>query len=136
MVGVSNLTGPETEKKPGAGLLVTVFLTAAVLLYPLAFGPSVWLVSREHVDGNVVERAFRPILWAAVRGPKPVKAAINWWADVGIESNCAVRFAAIPSDDGDIVIYFGRLPFGVGTDMGIGPVVGRQLGELHSSSSP
>src|SRR5262249_46227284 len=57
-----------TERKPGVAFLVTVVVLAAVPLYPLSFGPSVWLASRGHVDGNVIERAFRPILWAAVRG--------------------------------------------------------------------
>jgi len=43
-----------TERKPGAGFFVAVVCSAALLLYPLAFGPSVWLASRERVGGNVV----------------------------------------------------------------------------------
>jgi hypothetical protein len=125
-----------TGRKPGAAFLVTVVVSAAVPLYPLTFGPAVWLVSREHVDGNIVERAFRPILWAAVRGPKPLMAAINWWANIGIPSDCGAEFTAISEDDGDVLIFFGRLPFGVGTGMRIRTVAGRHLGESHLFGSP
>src|SRR5262245_1586182 len=120
----------EGRRTPSMAVWTTAVLLA-VLAYPLAFGPSVWLASRRHLDRKAVGWVFSPIMQAAVRAPEPVKEITRWWAEIGIPSDSTVWFN-VPEDGGEIPVFFGRPPIG----FGIGPVVGRHLGEVHASGSP
>jgi len=98
-VGVSDLTEQATEQKSGAFLWLTLALVAALLLFPVSFGPAVWGATRGYLDRRSVEKIYRPIFWAGVHGPEPVKAGIHWWGGLGIVPGKAVLFL-VPSPDG------------------------------------
>jgi hypothetical protein len=74
----------DEQKKGGAALYVTVFLVAAVLLYPASFGPVLWLTARAHTNQETLERVYSPILWLMTRYPGTVSRVFGWWGSVGM----------------------------------------------------
>jgi hypothetical protein len=112
----------DDQRKPGAALWVAEYLVAAALFLPATFGPAVWSASRGLVDTKLVGWVYRPMLWADIRAPEVVNRAITWWAETGIPSDRGVQFLVPTSEDGDVMVAFGRLPFGVGRTGGIGIV--------------
>jgi hypothetical protein len=54
------------RKKPTAGFWITVALVAALVGYPLSFGPACWLGSREWVPAevrDVVTCPYQPLVY-------------------------------------------------------------------------
>jgi hypothetical protein len=105
----------EKQRTPGAAFFVAVVLAAAVLLYPVTFGIAVWLSARDFFERTTVQTAYRPLLWLVVRSPEPVWVAIHWWGEIGIPSDRGVKLSVPTPEDDDVGVWFGRLPFGVGT---------------------
>ncbi len=97
----------DERKRPGAAFFVTVFLVAAVLLYPATFGPTVWLAARDHIDQRKAEQVYWPVLWLAVHGPRAVSEGINWWGALGLSSDEGVLFF-FPVPNGEYALVFAR----------------------------
>lgn len=75
-----------TDRKPAAAAWATGILVATCLLYGVSFGPAVWLSARGYVNREIVEYAYRPLLWECNNGREPVATALHWWASFGIPS--------------------------------------------------
>ena len=50
------------RKKPTAGFWITVALVAALVAYPLSFGPACWITSRMSVETSAIGVIYRPIV--------------------------------------------------------------------------
>ena len=70
------------RRKPGAAFVVTLFLVASVLLYPLSFGPSYFLCEKNVLSQKVAWVMFRPMTWLARTGPAPVSRLIAGYAEL------------------------------------------------------
>lgn len=91
--------------KPGAAWLMLA-IVVAVVLYPVLFGPVVWLTSRGYIHRKVVEWAYDPILPKALDGPQPVRAAIEWWGSLGIPRERATSFNFVEPDGTTLWVAF------------------------------
>ncbi len=120
------------DRKPSTAFWATVFLIAALLFFPVSFGPAVWLASCGHVERKTVECVYEPILWMAAHGPRPVKATVSWWGSLGIPSGKGVFFLEPTSEGRYVMVCFGMPTL---DSSEIGPIVGRHLGGAHSVSS-
>ena len=102
------------DRKPSVVLSVTMFLAATVLLYPVSFGPAVWLSARGSVDTATLETIYFPIIWAAVHGPASFQNATEWWGSFGVPAGKAVvlSFGESPPDpDGSVCLGLNILIF-------------------------
>ena len=74
-----------SERKPILGFVATM-VAAALLVYLLSFGPAMWLVDREILPAwsiSVVSAVYYPVYWTSTVGPRPVREAIRWYAELG-----------------------------------------------------
>ncbi len=67
-------------------VVVLVFVLAALLLYPLSFGPVYWACSdgdgRLHVEQAAVQTLlefYSPLVWIYQEGPAPLRHALQWY---------------------------------------------------------
>jgi len=81
-----------SDRQPSAIVVATIVLVAAVLLYPVSFGPAVWLTARGHVQKSTVESVYWPMIWAAGHGPSPLRRAALWWGSIGVPAAEEVVF--------------------------------------------
>ena len=70
----------ERPKKRRGPLTWLAVLVGLPMLYVASFGPVCWINSREHIDRETVNVAYRPLLWAASRS-KAVRP-ILWYAEL------------------------------------------------------
>ncbi len=69
-----------SHKKPTAGFWITVSLVAALVAYPLSFGPACWVLARDNSRSQThrsIEAIYRPLFWVIVNGPA--------WASVPLD---------------------------------------------------
>ena len=71
-----------SRKKPGVAFWATVVVVAALVAYPLSFGPACWISSRVQPSGEVVTMAYGPIARAWCHGPTAVRKAIDRYANL------------------------------------------------------
>ena len=69
-----------------------MFLVAAVPLFPVSFGPAVWLTARAHVQKSTVGKVYWPIIWAAGRVPASLRKATVWWDSIGRPAGKDITF--------------------------------------------
>jgi hypothetical protein len=75
-----------SPKKPGMAFWATVVVVAALVAYPLSFGPACWLAT--HANGGLLSdrcltTAYWPILQARHCGPDLLARGLDWYACVG-----------------------------------------------------
>ena len=60
---------------------VAATLLALLLLYPLSYGPAVYLEVKWGYDFRAVERFYAPLVWATDDTPlaTPMQTYICWW---------------------------------------------------------
>src|SRR5262245_19326735 len=77
------------RKKSGAPFLATIFLAAALLAYPISFGPACWWFSQKGTAGGrpirLASRIYWPFGWIIWNGPRPAVRVINWYATLGAD---------------------------------------------------
>src|SRR5437762_10096797 len=81
------------QKKPGVAVWIIVALLAAVVAYPLSFGPACWVCSRVPETSALWEMTdfvYTPLLWGWYDGPRSVSRAIEWYANLGAAGNLNV----------------------------------------------
>jgi hypothetical protein len=74
-----------SERKPTIGFVVMV-AAVALLVYFLSFGPAMWLVDRRILPAwskSAVSVLYYPIFWTSIVGPRPVREAVRWYAELG-----------------------------------------------------
>lgn len=73
------------RKKPSAGFWMTVVLVA-MLVYSGSIGPATWIEARYATEDShdVLENAYRPVLWTAHRGPDFLQNALRWYLSIGL----------------------------------------------------
>jgi hypothetical protein len=82
------------RKKPGVAFWATVVLVAALVAYPLSFGPFCWLVYHDHLPNGRATRSalyfYSPIIFAA-RSSEFIAGAmsgyVRLWTGVGVGWN-------------------------------------------------
>jgi hypothetical protein len=77
-------TSHPDEKSP-IRLLATSAIVA-LLLYAVSFGPAIWLVDRKVVPTwttQTISVLYYPIFWVSMAGPRPVREAVRWYAELG-----------------------------------------------------
>ena len=77
----------------------------ALLVYVLSFGPAMWLVERKLLPAwtkQTVSYVYYPIFWASMVGPRPVREAVRWYAELGAKRRAdnLIDDPAIPSRRG------------------------------------
>jgi hypothetical protein len=78
---------------------------ALLVLYPLSFGPAVWLTAQDCLVESAVARLYWPFLWAYVRMPHSAFLAIHWYGRVGIPKNKGALLAHPRPGDGKITYW-------------------------------
>lgn len=65
---------------------LAAILFTGLVVYPLSFGPVVWLYDRhmlpDGIDDETLICAYRPLEQLALHGPNPVRRAIGWYERV------------------------------------------------------
>lgn len=72
----------QERQKPSVRLWVAAGMVAALVLYPLSFGPVVWLASREMLPNwtvRIIMFFYYPINWVVRILPQPIVDAIDWY---------------------------------------------------------
>jgi hypothetical protein len=89
-----------SEPRSEPGIAFWAIVVAVVLAYPLSFGPACWARSRapKLEIWHVVSWVHYPILVAWNYGPKPVRRAIKWYANLG----AAVEVWMVQAADGSL----------------------------------
>jgi hypothetical protein len=72
----------DDREKPGVVFWATVVMVAALVVYPLSFGPACWGMDRGIGDSCEIAAVFRPILWLWVSGPQWVGESVSWYANL------------------------------------------------------
>jgi len=67
--------------KPTAGFWCTVILVAAFALYPISFGPVMWMHCRTLSGGKAIRVAYAPVIWLYYN--TSAAPAIEWWVLLG-----------------------------------------------------
>lgn len=104
------------SRKAGVALCVTVFMVAALLLFPVSFGPAVWFTARGCFHRATIERLYWPVLWSAVYGPDLVSDAVHFWGSLGVSSEDAM-ILQLERENGALI----ELPFRNENDRSIIP---------------
>ena len=101
------MTRMTDRKQPSLAFWMTVIAVTLLVAYPLSFGPAIWGDARGHVNHAFVARAWWPLLWTVVHGPKPASAPLRWWALLGIPRGSWADFHVDDSGAG-FVCFFRR----------------------------
>jgi hypothetical protein len=68
------------RKKPTAGFWITVALVAALVVYPLSWGPVFWLHHHAMLPKSAIESGvFSPMGWAILTAPAPIQRVTVWY---------------------------------------------------------
>lgn len=74
------------RKSPGVAFWATVVLVAALVGYPLSFGPAVWVIDHDDLPAawavDAFEVLYRPIIWLEENGPTPISYAIDSYIEL------------------------------------------------------
>jgi hypothetical protein len=74
-----------SDRKSTIGFVMVV-AAVALLVYVLSFGPAMWLVDRRILPAwskSAVSVVYYPIFWTSIVGPRPVREAVRWYAELG-----------------------------------------------------
>jgi hypothetical protein len=93
-----------SRKKPGVAFWATVVVVAALILYPLSFGPACWIASREYAAQDLTLTIYQPLVLMWLNSPDVLRHAIDWYANVGADGE------VVPSNAGHLDLYFLPLP--------------------------
>jgi hypothetical protein len=72
----------DEQKKGGAAFWLTVAMVAALIAYPVLFGPACYLCEKNLLSQKVAWVMFRPMTWLARTGPAPVSRLIAGYAEL------------------------------------------------------
>ena len=72
-----------TRQKPTAAFYVCVVLSAALIMYPLSFGPACWLASRHTAFVPALLAIYGPVIWIWDHSPRFVGDCLGWYTSVG-----------------------------------------------------
>jgi len=75
-----NLT-TSNRKHPSVAFWLTVALVAAIVAYPLSFGPACWLALRGSLPKQPTARLYKPLIAATFNCPKPVRQTLRKYAE-------------------------------------------------------
>jgi hypothetical protein len=74
------------RREAWAKCALAAVLFAGLVVYPLSFGPVVWLYDRQMlpdgIDDEALICAYRPLEQLALYGPTPVSKALGWYERV------------------------------------------------------
>jgi hypothetical protein len=68
----------EKRKRPGVAFW-TILVVVLLVLYPLSYGPSVWLVRRGRLPNSTIG-FYAPMTWLQKNVPGPIGEAVRWYA--------------------------------------------------------
>jgi hypothetical protein len=71
-----------SRKKPSVAFWATV-VVVVVLVYPLSFGPAVWLVEAGKLPRGSVYCVYGPLVDLAIYEKHPIAQGLVWWAAPG-----------------------------------------------------
>jgi hypothetical protein len=83
-VNTSEPDNPPDEKSPLRSCATVA--AVALLVYLLSFGPAMWLVDRKILPAwttPTVSFVYYPVFWTSMVGPRPVREAVRWYAELG-----------------------------------------------------
>lgn len=73
----------EEPDKPWVGLWrIAALVLAFLALYPLSYGPSIWLVRRGWLPPNATIAFYAPMPWLHESGPWPIREWVRWYANL------------------------------------------------------
>ena len=72
----------DERKRAGTGFWLTVAL-AAVLVYPVSFGPACWIPCRTRTGARILPMVYRPIIWAWDRLPRSLSSTLYGYSRMG-----------------------------------------------------
>lgn len=72
-----------SKRPPSTGFWTTVVLAAALVGYPLSFGPACWMTSWFRCGERTITTVYHPIVWTRLNGPVIIDSAIDWYSQVG-----------------------------------------------------
>ncbi len=73
------------------GFWCAAALMAALVMYPLTFGPASWFACRSYCALETVESAYRPILWLGTHNRIVGKVA-TWYMALGVANDVHPKF--------------------------------------------
>jgi hypothetical protein len=79
------------RKKPGVAFWATVAVVAALVAYPLSFGPAIWLTARGYFRESTVQSFYMPVLWSAAQA-ESLENVVTWWGSLGVPDGKSVDF--------------------------------------------
>jgi hypothetical protein len=71
------------ERPASAGFWTTIFVAAALFVYPLSFGPACWITSHAETGETMLSEIYKPILWIRWNGPEAISEAIDFYSHIG-----------------------------------------------------
>jgi hypothetical protein len=80
------------SKKPGVAFWAAVAVVAALVAYPLSFGPACWIASRGQVSSSVLI-AYRPLDRLALVAPRSVRTWLAQYGQSGMSEDFTLWFA-------------------------------------------
>ena len=95
----------DKQKDCRAAVWPAAVLVIAVALYPVSFGPAVWLVARGSLYPSTVNRVYWPVLWCAVHGPEPVSQTISFWGSLGVSHDDPVELSVERDDGAELMVF-------------------------------
>ena len=79
----------EERKKSRVALLATVAVVAVLVIYPMSFGPFLWLVNHEAIPDfavTLIGAIYLPLSWIGTDGPVILRQPLLWylglWTDL------------------------------------------------------
>ena len=79
---VSTLVMTPSRKKPGVAFWAIVVVVVVLVVYPLSFGPTLWVVNQKWCPARLIDVwvwFYRPIGWLQNYGPQPIRDIIVWY---------------------------------------------------------
>ncbi len=103
-----NLGMSEERKKPTAGFWITVALVAALVGYPLSFGPACWVTTISASEPGVRYHKSMIVYWplgAVTKGDGLIARTLQWWMKFGTRDG---QLAVVPTNsNGAHVVGYG-----------------------------
>ena len=73
-----------SRKHPSVAFWATVAVVAALVAYPLSFGPACWITSRTDVGASAIPIVYRPLTWAmSPNSDTAINRVSTWYAKIG-----------------------------------------------------